>query len=125
MPTDAPEPSVTPRPRRPVGIDPLADELIDIIRDNNAALLKEVQKFQATADNTAKWLVRGVLGGVSAFSLGVLALVIYMVSLIANQHGADVGAAAKATKDVVGIVTDTQTAAPAPTPAPPEVPDGG
>ena len=100
-------------------LTPLEAALLDLQSESNDRMIEAFQRLEAKVPSP-----RLFVASASSLLVGVLVLVVYVVSLIAQQRGVDLGEAADATEAVVTVATEATapTAAPPPAP-PPEAPE--
>lgn len=77
-------------------LTPMEGALLDLQQESNDRVVAAIEKLEAKAPS-----YRLVAATASSIILGVLALVVYLVSLIASANGVDPTNAANATKTVI------------------------
>lgn len=113
------KPTKTRRSAAYESLTPLEAALLDLQSESNDRLIDAFGRLEEKLPSP-----RLVMASASSLLVGVLVLVVYVVSLIAQQRGVDLGEAAEATEAVVTVATEATAppAAPPPSDAPEAVP---
>lgn len=109
-----------PPSKRYENLTPMEGALLDLQQDSNDRVVAAIEKLEAKAPS-----YRLVAVTAGSIVMGMLAFVVYLVSLIAESRGVDTQPAAESTKTVITAIAD-EDEAPAEEPGtmPEEVPGG-
>jgi len=98
-------------------LTPLEAALLDLQADSNDRMIDALGRLETKIPSP-----RLILTSAGSLVTGVLVLIVYVVSLLAQQRGVDVGEVAGATKEVAEVIAPAPVEAPVEAPSAPPAP---
>lgn len=98
-------------------LTPLEAALLDLQADSNDRMVAALERLESKVPSP-----RLIMTSAGSLVTGVLVLIVYVVSLLADQRGVDVAEVAGATADFAEVVAAVPVEAPVLPPAPPAPP---